>query len=118
MCSEASVFRKCFSLNAPTFDIQNARDMTSKFESKAEESRISDKIKNFMLMVVIILICMVMQANQANAADFNRESQKRSKQQYKKQNHAYSNACHVLKLKRTQSQNFVVKGGRHVLKYR
>ena len=92
--------------------------MVSKHENVTEENFITERLKKFMLMVVIILIGIIIQSQQANAADFHKESQKKNKSLYRKQNQVYAKACKRLKQKRTQTQNIVVKADKHVLKYR
>ncbi|MCZ8353904.1 MAG: hypothetical protein O9340_04165 [Cyclobacteriaceae bacterium] len=92
--------------------------MVSKHENITEENFVTERLKKFALMVVIILIGIIIQTQQAKAGDFHRESQKKNKQLYYKQNQVLAKACKRLKHKRAQTQNFAVKGDKHVLKYR
>jgi hypothetical protein len=67
------------------------------------------RTKQFLAMVVAIIIGMIISATTVDAKDFQRENQKKYKATYKKQTTVMANACHILKVKRTVSSNKVVK---------
>lgn len=77
----------------------------------------SARLKQLVVLILAILIGMLISITTADAKDYQRQHQKRSKAVYKKYNNTMANACELLKEKRNVSSNKVVRSNSH-LKYR
>jgi CHASE3 domain sensor protein len=73
----------------------------------------SGRVKQIFVLIVAILIGMIISVTTSEAKYFQHENQNK----YKKQTVIMANACHLLKVKRTNSTNKIVKDTSR-LKYR